>query len=154
MKSELCNHNIKHFYNALKVVYRPQSSGSFPLLDTDRTQMLTKKKQILEKQAGPFNWSAEINDETNILQCNTLPYSPNVGKPTRPGLASSVIPGTTTTNNLADNEVMVIFEFERQTSSSLPHKNLCSFVRNYDLKIFFLHMHMKSDSSASNFSYL
>ena len=50
-----------------KVVYRPQSSESSPLLSADGTTLLTDKKQILERWAEHFNMvlnrPSEINNE-------------------------------------------------------------------------------------------
>lgn len=61
------SHDIKRFYDALKAVYGPQSSGSSPLLNADETQLLTEKKQILDRWAEHFNnvlnRPADINDE-------------------------------------------------------------------------------------------
>ncbi|XP_047502747.1 uncharacterized protein LOC125048220 [Penaeus chinensis] len=49
------SHNAKRFYNALKTVYGPQSTGSSPLLTADEMQLLTEKKQILDRWAEHFN---------------------------------------------------------------------------------------------------
>ena len=61
------SHNTKRFYDALKTVYGPQSTGSSPLLTADGTQLLTEKKQILDRWAEHFdqvlNRPATINDE-------------------------------------------------------------------------------------------
>jgi hypothetical protein len=61
------SHNTKLFYDALKAVYGPQSSGSSPLLSADGTQLLTEKKKILERWAEHFNQvlnrPAAINEE-------------------------------------------------------------------------------------------
>ena len=48
-------HDTKKFYDALKAVYGPQSSGSSPLLSSDGTTILTDKKLILERWAEHFN---------------------------------------------------------------------------------------------------
>ena len=60
-------HDTKRFYDALKAVYGPQSSGSSPLLSADGSTLLTDKKQILERWAEHFdsvlNRPAVINDE-------------------------------------------------------------------------------------------
>ena len=42
-------HDTKWFYDALKAVYGPQSSGSSPVLGPDGTTLFTEKKQILER---------------------------------------------------------------------------------------------------------
>ena len=60
-------HDTKRFYDALKVVYGPQSSGSSPLLSADSSTLLTDKKQILDRWAEHFNSvlnrPAAINDQ-------------------------------------------------------------------------------------------
>ncbi|KAL8609487.1 hypothetical protein ACOMHN_038009 [Nucella lapillus] len=62
-------HDTNRFYNALKAVYGPQSSGSYPLLSADSSTLLTDTKQILERWAEHFdsvlNRPAVINDEAN-----------------------------------------------------------------------------------------
>ena len=59
--------DTKGFYDALKAVYGPQSSGSSPLLSLDGTTLLTDKKLILERWAEHFNSvlnrPAQINEE-------------------------------------------------------------------------------------------
>jgi hypothetical protein len=61
------SNNTKRFYDALKAVYGPQPTGSSPLLTADGTQLLTEKKQILERWAEHFdqvlNRPAAINEE-------------------------------------------------------------------------------------------
>ena len=56
-------HDTKRCYDALKSVYRPQSSGSFPVIGAT---LLTEKKQILERWAEHFdsvlNGPSTIND--------------------------------------------------------------------------------------------
>ncbi|XP_078283870.1 LOW QUALITY PROTEIN: misshapen-like kinase 1 [Rhinoraja longicauda] len=49
------SHDTRRFYDALKAVYGPQSSGSSPFLNADGTQLLAEKKQILERCAEHFN---------------------------------------------------------------------------------------------------
>ncbi|KAL8577837.1 hypothetical protein ACOMHN_054587 [Nucella lapillus] len=60
-------HDIKRFYDALKAVYGPQSSGSSPLLSADVMQLLTEKQHILERWGEHFdqvlNHPATISDE-------------------------------------------------------------------------------------------
>lgn len=41
-------HDMKRFYDALKEVYGPTSSGSCPLLSADGNTLITDKKKILE----------------------------------------------------------------------------------------------------------
>ena len=61
------SHSSKRFYDAVKTVYGPQTSGSRPLLNADGTQLLTEKQQILERWAEHFdqvlNRPSSINDE-------------------------------------------------------------------------------------------
>lgn len=47
--------NTKCFYDALKQVYGPQSSGTSPLLSADETTLLINKDKILERWAERFN---------------------------------------------------------------------------------------------------
>lgn len=59
--------DYKQFYEALNTLYGPQSSGSFPLLNSDGTVLLTEKTQILQRWAEHFeavlNCPSVINDE-------------------------------------------------------------------------------------------
>lgn len=43
------SYDTMHFYDTLKTVYRPQPSAPPPLLTADGNQLLTEKKQILER---------------------------------------------------------------------------------------------------------
>ena len=71
---------LKKFFDALKTVYGPQSSGTTPLLIADRTSLLTDKEAILKRWAehfdGVLNRPSSINDEAiNRLpqvECNPL----------------------------------------------------------------------------------
>ena len=71
---------MKKFFDALKTVYGPQSSGTTPLLSADGTSLLTDKEAILKRWAehfdGVLNWPSSINDEAiNRLpqvECNPL----------------------------------------------------------------------------------
>ena len=68
------------FFDALKTIYGPQSSGTTPLLCAKGTSLLTDKEAILKRWAGHFdsvlNRPSSINDEaTNRLpqvECNPL----------------------------------------------------------------------------------
>ena len=68
------------FFDALKTVYGPQSSGTTPLLNADGTSLLTDKEAILKRWAehfdGVLNRPSSINDEAiNRLpqvECNPL----------------------------------------------------------------------------------
>ena len=72
--------DMKKFFDALKTVYGPQSSGTTPLLSADGTSLLTDKEAILKKWAEHFDgvlyWPSSINDEAiNRLpqvECNLL----------------------------------------------------------------------------------
>ena len=72
--------DMKKFFDALKTVYGPQSSGTIPLLSADGTSLLTDKETILKRWAehsdGVLNRPSSINDEAiNRLpqvECNPL----------------------------------------------------------------------------------
>ena len=55
------------FFDALKTIYGPQSSGTTPLLSADRISLLTDKEAILKRWAehfdGVLNRPSSINDE-------------------------------------------------------------------------------------------
>ena len=71
---------MKKFFDALKTVYGPQSSGTTPLLSADGISLLTDKEAILKRWAehfdGVLNRPCSINDEAiNRLpqvECNPL----------------------------------------------------------------------------------
>ena len=71
---------MKKFFDALKTVYGPQTSGTTPLLSADGTSLLTDREAILKRWAehfdGVLNWPSSINDEAiNRLpqvECNPL----------------------------------------------------------------------------------
>ena len=58
---------MKKFFDALKTVYGPQSSGTTPLLSAEGTSLLTDKEAILERWAehfdGVLNRPSSISDE-------------------------------------------------------------------------------------------
>ena len=72
--------DMKKFFDALKTVYGPQSSGTNPILSADGTNLLTDKEAILKRWAEHFdgflNRPSSINDEAiNRLpqvECNPL----------------------------------------------------------------------------------
>ena len=72
--------DMKKFFDALKTVYGPQSSGTTPLLSADGTSFLTDKEAILKRWAEHFdsvlNRPSSINDDAiNRLpqvECNLL----------------------------------------------------------------------------------
>ena len=47
--------DMKKFFDALKTVYGPQSSGTTPLLSADGTSLLTDKEAILKRWAEHFD---------------------------------------------------------------------------------------------------
>ena len=49
------SNNTKCFYDALKTIYGPQSSGTSQLLNADGTRLLTDENEILERWAEHFN---------------------------------------------------------------------------------------------------
>ena len=71
---------MKKYFNALKTVYSPQSSGTTPLLSADGTSLLTDKEAILKRWTEHFdsvlNRPSSINDDAfNRLpqvECNLL----------------------------------------------------------------------------------
>ena len=71
---------MKKFFDALKTVYGPQSSGTTPLLSADKTSLLTDKEAILKRWAelynGVLNRPSSINDEAinrlTQVKCNPL----------------------------------------------------------------------------------
>ena len=72
--------DMKKFFDALKTIYGPQSSGTTPLLSTDGTSLLTDKEATLKIWAEHFddvlNRPSSISDEAiNRLpqvECNPL----------------------------------------------------------------------------------
>ena len=71
---------MTQFFDALKTIYGPKSSGNTPLLSADGTSLLTDKETILKRWAEHFhdvlNRPSSINDEAiNRLpqvECNPL----------------------------------------------------------------------------------
>ena len=59
--------DMKKFFDALKTVYDPQSSGTTPLLSADGTSLLTDTEAIFKRWAehfdGVLNRPSSINDE-------------------------------------------------------------------------------------------
>ena len=72
--------DMKKFFDALKTVYGPQSSGPTPLLYADGTSLLTDKEAILKRWAeqfdGVLNRPSSINDDAinrlPQMECNPL----------------------------------------------------------------------------------
>ena len=79
-KSDADRKDMKKFFDALKTVYGPQSSGTTPLLSADGTSLLTDKEAILKRWAerfdGVLNRPSSINDEAiNRLSSGKAPGS-------------------------------------------------------------------------------
>ena len=71
--------DMKQFFDALKTVYGPKSSGTTPLLSADGTSLLTDKEAILKRLAEHFDGvlnRPSINDEAinrlSQVECNPL----------------------------------------------------------------------------------
>jgi len=77
-------HDPKRFYDALKAVYGPQSSGSSPLLSAEGSTLLTDKKRILDRWVEHFNnvlnRLAAINDQA-ITRLPQLPINTEIDTP-------------------------------------------------------------------------
>ena len=77
MQSFADRKDTKKFFDALKTVYGPQSSGTTPLLSADGTSLLTDKEAVLKRWAehfdGVLNRPSSINDEAiyrwNVIRC-------------------------------------------------------------------------------------
>ena len=59
--------NSKKFYNAIKAVYGPQTSGTSPILSADGSTLFTEKEEILDRWSEHFqnvlNRPSNINEE-------------------------------------------------------------------------------------------
>ena len=62
--------DMKKFFDALKIVYGPQSSGTTPLLSTDGTSLLTDKEAILKRWAEHFDGSL-IGHHLSMMKLST-----------------------------------------------------------------------------------
>ena len=65
--------DIKKFFDALKTVYGPQSSGTTPLLSADGTSLLTDKEAILKRWAEHFESVLNRPSSINGDAINRLP---------------------------------------------------------------------------------
>ena len=65
--------DMKKFFDALKTVYGPQSSGTTPLLSTDETSLLTDKEAILKRWAEHFDGVLNRPSSTNDDAINRIP---------------------------------------------------------------------------------
>ena len=63
IKSFADRKDMKKFFDELKTLYGPQSSGNTPLLSTDKTSLLTDKEAILKRWTEHFDRPSSINDE-------------------------------------------------------------------------------------------
>ena len=59
-------HDLERFFEFLKSIYGPLTSGSSPMLSVDGTKLITGKNEIVERRAehfdGTLNRSSSIND--------------------------------------------------------------------------------------------
>jgi len=70
------SHNSKRFYDALKTVYGPKSSGCSPLLSSDGKLLITERAKILERWAEHFNSVLNRPSEINDQAIERLPQIP------------------------------------------------------------------------------
>ena len=70
---------MKKFFDALKIVYGPQSSGTTPLLSAGGTSLLTDKEATMKRWTehfdGVLNRPSSINDDLSTdyhVECNPL----------------------------------------------------------------------------------
>jgi hypothetical protein len=69
-------HNMKQFYDALREVYGPTSSGSSPLLSADGNMLITDKEKILQRWAEHFNGVLNRPSSINVEAIDRLPQVP------------------------------------------------------------------------------
>lgn len=67
------SHESKRFYEALRSVYGPQTSGSSPLLSSDSSKLLTEKTEILDRWAEHFNSVLNRPADINEVAIDRLP---------------------------------------------------------------------------------
>ena len=63
----------RKFYDALKTIYGPKSSGAITLLSAVRNTLLTDKEAILERLAEHFNSVLNRSSSINEDAIDTLP---------------------------------------------------------------------------------
>ena len=74
---EFANRNdMKNFYDALKEVYGPSSSGASPLLNADGSTLITDKEEILKRWTEHFNNVLNRQSEINNDAIDRLPQIP------------------------------------------------------------------------------
>ena len=66
-------HDSKRFYDALKAIYGPVSSGTSPLLSADGTTLITERSEILERWAEHFDSVLNRPSAINDAAINRLP---------------------------------------------------------------------------------
>ena len=69
-------HDMKNFYDSLKEVYGPTSSGSSPLLGADGNTLFTDKEKILVRWAEHFHSVLNRPSSINNEAINRLPHVP------------------------------------------------------------------------------
>ena len=68
--------DMKNFYDALREVYGPSSSGVSPLLTEDGSTLITEKDKILERWAQHFENVLNRQSEINNIAIERLPQIP------------------------------------------------------------------------------
>ena len=71
-------HDLKNFYDALKEVYGPTSSGSSPLLSADGNTLFTDKEKIIVRWAEHFNSVLNRPSPINNEAINRLTKCPSI----------------------------------------------------------------------------
>ena len=66
--------DMKKFFDALKTVYGPQSSGTTPLLSADGTSLQTIKESILKRWAEHFDCVLDRPSSINDEAINSMPH--------------------------------------------------------------------------------
>ena len=77
-------HDMKRFFNSLKTIYGPLTSGRSPMLSVDGTKVITDKNEIVERRAEHFdsvlNQPSSIND-TGIQLLPQVAFNPELNIP-------------------------------------------------------------------------
>ena len=73
IQSDADRKDMKKFFDALKTVYGPQSSGTTLLFSADGTSLLTDKKAILKRWAEHFDGALNPPSSINNEAINRLP---------------------------------------------------------------------------------
>ena len=85
------SNNSRCFYNALKTIYGPQSSGSSPVLSADGSTLYTDKDKILKRWAEHFNNVLNRPSSINEAAIARLPQA---------------VPNMTLVNTISEDEVL------------------------------------------------